>query len=732
MGKNKSTKRALLVSATSLLLCVAMLVGTTFAWFTDSVTSGVNKIQAGNLDIDVEYNVLNDNGTLSENWKNLDGSEKLFTGNLWEPGHTEYAVLRIKNNGTLALKYKALVSVVGETGSVSVETGERFKLSDFLYYGVAVSEKQTEPTVTRMSAVGMAETKLGSMTTEEYKLAAKTETPVYNYVTLAVTMPTGVGNEANYDKAFNAPSVDLGVTVVATQDTVESDSFGKDYDDKAEYPESKFVPTTDVVYPVKVEQTVSAEAASYVITQTVSNVEVAKATVSNVKVNDTVIMSVIPTESTSKGYTLANDQVDKSFDIEVTVNGTKQPNVPMSIYVGKGLNHVQLYHANETTPITPITYDPETGMLSFTAPSFSEYHVVYDAPKHLAKVGGNYYENMRDAANALSAENYTLELIDEEAWPAATPVYWQTATKSGFSNTFKAALEEAYKANEGDIVVVCRPGADAGQMTHGHVADNLTVYGNHAYISSGEHNIEIDTFPYSRETGTKVDNGGEYLNKAVTVSFYAMDGIAAWGERHTDHDINLKFVDCQNMNRIYFSGKKATVNIDVDKCSFDGTKYGNKNTSIKTESAGTWNITNTTFKDVGIAIALTNASGEATLNVSNCTFMDVATKTIAAEVDAVEYASPIRVLGRSAAQVTIDKCEFVYTGNAEKNTQDIVFGERRASNAAENVVTYTVKNTKGSMEVVQTHSEVSSVEDITKVTELDGTEVSGSNAAPVA
>ena len=50
----KSTKRALLTSIVSLVLCCTMLIGTTFAWFTDTVTSAGNKIQAGNLDVALE------------------------------------------------------------------------------------------------------------------------------------------------------------------------------------------------------------------------------------------------------------------------------------------------------------------------------------------------------------------------------------------------------------------------------------------------------------------------------------------------------------------------------------------------------------------------------------------------------------------------------------------------------------------------------------------------------
>ena len=85
MESSKSTKRALLTSALALLLCVTMLVGATFAWFTDTASTGVNKIQAGNLDIKVEYRI-----TADGNWQLLDNATDLFgaAGTLFEPGHT--------------------------------------------------------------------------------------------------------------------------------------------------------------------------------------------------------------------------------------------------------------------------------------------------------------------------------------------------------------------------------------------------------------------------------------------------------------------------------------------------------------------------------------------------------------------------------------------------------------------------------------------------------------------
>jgi len=112
--KHAKTKSALLMSAISILLSISMLIGTTFAWFTDTASSGVNTIKSGNLDVVVEYSK---DGT---NWTDLEGSESLFSGNLWEPGHTEYVYLRVKNAGTLALKYQVNVSPVSETGGINM------------------------------------------------------------------------------------------------------------------------------------------------------------------------------------------------------------------------------------------------------------------------------------------------------------------------------------------------------------------------------------------------------------------------------------------------------------------------------------------------------------------------------------------------------------------------------------------------------------------------------------
>ena len=232
MTSSKTTKRALISSALAILMCVAMLIGTTFAWFTDTASTGVNKIQAGNLDVELEYKNSDTTG-----FTKADKNTKVFKeGALWEPGHVEYVVLKVSNAGSLALKYKLGINIANEVGSTNVYNKE-FKLSDYIRFAVLDGDK-TEGSVDRDALVAAAtDSKLikEGYTAENHLMATGTDNS-QKVVTLVVWMPTTVGNEANHKKDATAPSIDLGISVVATQDTVESDSFDEQYDKDATYP----------------------------------------------------------------------------------------------------------------------------------------------------------------------------------------------------------------------------------------------------------------------------------------------------------------------------------------------------------------------------------------------------------------------------------------------------------------------------------------------------------------
>ena len=130
MASSKSTKWALISSALAILLCVAMLISTTFAWFTDTASTGVNKIQAGNLDVKLMMLkgsswVSAEGETLTFKTKDGRAADKI----LWEPGCTyKLPALRIDNCGNLALKYKIIIS--GIKGDAKLNEAIEWKISD--------------------------------------------------------------------------------------------------------------------------------------------------------------------------------------------------------------------------------------------------------------------------------------------------------------------------------------------------------------------------------------------------------------------------------------------------------------------------------------------------------------------------------------------------------------------------------------------------------------------------
>ena len=211
MTSSKSTKRALITSALAILMCAAMLIGTTFAWFTDTASTGVNKIVSGNLKVDIigadsDSHIEKLNFTKAATTDAEAGAEIL-----WEPG-CRYLTegFRIANKGNLALKWKAQVN----TGTTAANEGN-FDLLDVIdFYLVTKAADGTE-----------TETALDEFTGN----LKKTETSDVYYI--KGVMQTTAGND------YQGLTLDgISITVVATQDTVESDSFNNQYDKDAEYP----------------------------------------------------------------------------------------------------------------------------------------------------------------------------------------------------------------------------------------------------------------------------------------------------------------------------------------------------------------------------------------------------------------------------------------------------------------------------------------------------------------
>ena len=216
MNNKRATKRALLTSVMALVMCVVMLVGTTFAWFTDTASTGVNKIVSGNLKVDI-IGADSDSHIEKLNFTKAAGApdgEQL----LWEPG-CRYVTegFKIKNAGNLALKWKAEINkdnIVDGKVEESTIAKDGKSLLDVIDFYVVTSTDENADAVAIENFTG--------------NLAKGAESGVYY---IKGVMQTSAGNDYQ-DLTLEG----ITITVYATQDTVENDSFGNEYDKDATYP----------------------------------------------------------------------------------------------------------------------------------------------------------------------------------------------------------------------------------------------------------------------------------------------------------------------------------------------------------------------------------------------------------------------------------------------------------------------------------------------------------------
>ena len=239
MNNKRATKRALLTSVMALVMCVVMLVGTTFAWFTDTASTGVNKIQAGNLDVqllmrdaDGAYVNIGDSQQVIFGGANSLVAQNNNQDTLWEPGKTQVAYLAVRNAGNLALKYNILLNVRDEglIGALDYAIVPQSKLS-------GENQTCTDTIASWVDAKGRTGAESGKLTAGTFTAAPngcldeiahdKTNTNETEYFALVVHMDENAGN------TYMNKSVSIDMKVVATQAAAENDSFDNQYDKDA-------------------------------------------------------------------------------------------------------------------------------------------------------------------------------------------------------------------------------------------------------------------------------------------------------------------------------------------------------------------------------------------------------------------------------------------------------------------------------------------------------------------
>mgnify|MGYP000382614723 CR=1 FL=1 len=242
---------------------------------------------------------------------------------------------------------------------------------------------------------------------------------------------------------------------------------------------------------------------------------------------------------------------------------------------------------------------------------------------------------------------------------------------------------------------MCRPGADVGELTHGHVADDITIYGNNAYISGGECDLEVDTYTFSRDTGKQVEAGGAYLEKDITVTAYELDNLGVWGQRHTNYKVTVNLTDCDStdgitVQRVYISGTTGVNDITLTGCDF-----GTKATSVYSNADGAVVIDNCSFTGAQVPVNFNHkANGTQTVAVQNSTFTNCGDNG-----DWKQFAAPVRFVnsGSGTMNTNVNTCTFTDTVGSNG---DILLGDGRVDQNS-NDVALTVESTKATVQAQQ-------------------------------
>lgn len=354
MKKTKSTKRALLSAILALVMTVSMLVGTTFAWFTDSVTSSGNKIVAGNLDVELYLY----NGSTYENISHK--TEPLFGENglahaadgsshLWEPGKTQVAYLAIRNAGNLSLKYKISLNV----------TDIQEKLNEVVTYTVTPDARGDidEKRIDAWDGSNDRSVVLGEQVVSESDVPMGADS--WHYFALSVHMMEEAGNE------YMNGSINFDLTVLATQlgddDLAEDDSFGNGYDKESPYPN-----VTSGVFNSRLDDDM------------------------HLTIGD--VTAIVPKGSLDGVYTLQVESVEITEDedgkvsmdceIDLTRNGESVNNDHKPYIVNIEVEHMSHIHSVTHKGVkideNDFDYNPFTGVVSFKTESFSPFSVKYE------------------------------------------------------------------------------------------------------------------------------------------------------------------------------------------------------------------------------------------------------------------------------------------------------------------------------------------------------------------
>ncbi len=375
----KTTKRALLMSCISLLLCVSMLVGTTFAWFTDTAATGLNQIIAGNLDV----------ALLDKTGESVEGDTELFTmPELWEPGAVAFAQVQVANEGNLDLKASLSISYE-DVNSLNGHT-----LSEVLKYAIIDATDVDLTSRAAVLAAAKASANKGALSIYDFDIELEPGEKSDLQTLVIYWEPNG----DNADNLYNANNgqqtsngdplqINLGVKVFATQlggnANNESDSFGTDYDADA----------YSSVYEAGRELALKGKNMELSIPGSAELLADGK------PVPDGTELVAVVTEEEPTHNEVAVGYISEVYNIDLETRSGDDIDATgafdVQLQIGKGRRAIRVFQNGEE--INGSAYDAETGILTVTALSNADEGVHFVVEEYTFEPDTTWYDGNEEA-----------------------------------------------------------------------------------------------------------------------------------------------------------------------------------------------------------------------------------------------------------------------------------------------------------------------------------------------
>lgn len=428
MTNLKATKRALISSVLALLLCFSMLIGTTFAWFTDSAVSAGNTIKTGTLDVELFKWTDAQTAVGLTDLANEGKDTAVFSADvLWEPGHTQVAYLSIKNLGSLALKYRVAVIVtdLDPTDDVDMTEVMFYDIIEDAHFGSVRSWNKDE---------GKKVT-LGTNATDAEDVAL--EPGVEHFFALSVHMDEEAGNK------YQNKGLKFDIVVLAGQLVSEEDSFGPTYDADATYSNRVKVPDASNFPVAGLDVDIKDNGGEKIASMNFP----AEA----LDPNAPYVGADIDVTANYKGGNIVINNGEEHVFLDIKPEGVKNGNTaPITIryYMGEDKqydpNSFRVYHNEEEIVCT---YNPNTGYVTFAATSFSPFAILFDADSTYDPYDPNDSDAMPQAKveRTEEYENTDLEWGSYGQWSPTEGLDSQLEAAYTFSCTQTLAQAEANK-----------------------------------------------------------------------------------------------------------------------------------------------------------------------------------------------------------------------------------------------------------------------------------------------